>query len=127
MKLSFPVEEDQGLDSEIYSNFGDAPGFILFDTETEDFKYIDNADLNHTPNNCNPLNAFGGEEVDAVILNGIGPVPLKKLQAAGIQGIRAGIGNVRENIELFKTGALICLTVNLSCGSKNVSCMCDCS
>lgn len=126
MKLAFPVEINNGLESEIYGNFGDAPGFMLFDTESGESKYIDNSDLNHTTNNCNPAAAFGGEKVDAVILSGIGPVPLKKLQAAGIQAIRAGIGDVRENIELFKSGSLICLTVNLSCSSKNVSCMCDC-
>ncbi|MGD9808021.1 MAG: NifB/NifX family molybdenum-iron cluster-binding protein [Deferribacterales bacterium] len=126
MLISFPVEVNEGLDSEIYGNFGDAPGFVLYDTETKEHRYIDNTDLNHTPNNCNPAKAFGEEKVEVVILNGIGPAPLKKLQAAGIQAVRAGIGNVGENIELFKSGSLICLTVNLSCGQKNMSCMCDC-
>jgi len=126
MLLAFPVEDYQGMESEIYGNFGDAPGFALYDIESKELKYIDNTDLNHTPNNCNPAKAFGDEKVDAVILNGIGPAPLKKLQAAGVQAIRAGIGNVGENIELFRSGSLICLTVNLSCGKKNVSCMCDC-
>jgi len=126
MKLAFPVEINDGLESELYGNFGDAPGFILYDTETKEHRHIDNADLGHAPNNCNPAKAFGDDKVDAVILSGIGPAPLRKLQAAGIQVINAGIGNVGENIELFNAGSLICLTVNLSCGAKNTSCMCDC-
>lgn len=126
MKLAFPVEEYKELESEIYGNFGDAPGFVIYETETEEYRYIENADLNHTPNNCSPEKAFGDEKVEVIILSGIGPAPLKKLQTAGLQVIRAGIGDVRENIELFKSGSLICLTVNLSCSSKNVTCMCDC-
>jgi predicted Fe-Mo cluster-binding NifX family protein len=126
MKLGFPVEENDGMESEIYGNFGDAPGFIIYDTDTSEFKYIENADLHHVANNCDPKRAFGSDPVDVVILNGIGPAPLKKLQSAGIQAVRAGIGNVQENVELYNSGSLICLTVSLSCKSKNVSCMCDC-
>jgi len=126
MKLAFPVETDKGLESEIYSNFGDANGFIVYDKSTDEAKYIENHDLNHTANNCNPVKAFGGEKIDAVILSGIGPAPLMKLQNEGIQVIRANIGNVRENIAFFNEGALICLTAKLSCGAKNVTCMCDC-
>lgn len=127
MNIAFPVEVEQGLESEIYGNFGDAPGFIIYDTETKEHKYIPNADLNHEPNNCSPVRAFGDEKVQIIILSGIGPAPLKKLQSAGIQVIRAGIGDVSENIALFNSGSLICLTVNLSCGAKNVTCMCDCN
>jgi len=127
MKLSFPVETDNGLKSEIYGNFGDAPGFIIYDTETKEAKYIDNADLNHEPNNCNASAAFGDEKVNGIILSGIGPAPMKKLQNAGIQVLRANIGTVEDNINFFHNGQLICLTANLSCSDKSFSCMCDCS
>lgn len=126
MKLAFPVEADNGLQSELYGNFGDTPGFVLYDTDSDESKYIENADLCHKPNSCNPAGSFGDEKVDAVIVSGIGPAPLKKLQAAGIQVISAGVGDVAENVALFRSGSLICLTANLSCSKKNVSCMCDC-
>lgn len=126
MRLSFPVTSDNSLDSELYGNFCDAPGYIIYDTETEEVKFIKNMCPVEEHEGCNAIDVFGGEKVDVIIINGISPDALKNLQNAGIQAIRAGIGNVKENIELFKSGSLICLTVNLTCGSKNVSCMCDC-
>jgi len=127
MKIAFPVEENNGIESEIYGNFGDAPGFIIYDREAEEVTHIDNSDIDHTPNNCNPAKAFGSVKVGVVVISGIGPAPLIKLQKAGIQVVRANLGNVRDNIKFFKDGSLICLTANLSCGDKSMSCMCDCS
>lgn len=126
MLLAFPVETDKGLESEIYGNFGDASGFILFDNKTKTHKYIENAHYCNKANECDPMQAFGEENVNVVILSGIGPEPLKRLQMAGVQAIRANIGTIGENIEYFNEGSLICLTAKLSCGDKSVSCMCDC-
>ncbi|PLX69254.1 MAG: hypothetical protein C0602_07515 [Denitrovibrio sp.] len=126
MLLAFPVETNNGLESEIYGNFGDATGFILFNNETEEHRYIENKHLCQKPNECDPMQAFGDEQVNVVILSGVGPEPLNKLQNAGIQVVRANIGNVYENVGFLRDGRLICLTNKLSCGDKSITCMCDC-
>jgi len=44
MKICFPVEENKGLESAVYGHFGSAPGFVTFDTETEEAGFINNRD-----------------------------------------------------------------------------------
>ena len=126
MILAFPVEEYNGLDSEIYGNFGDAAGFVIYDNDTKEYRFKENSHFCRRPNECEPMQAFGGEKVNVVILSGIGPEPLKKLQMSGVQVIRANLGTVSENIAFFNDGSLICLTNRLTCGDKSVNCMCDC-
>ena len=33
MKICFPVEKDEGIESQVYNHFGSAPVFIMVDTE----------------------------------------------------------------------------------------------
>lgn len=72
MLLAFPVETDKGLESEIYGNFGDASGFVLFDNKTKEHRYIKNSHYCGKPNECEPMQAFGQEQVNVVIISGIG-------------------------------------------------------
>ncbi len=44
MKLCFPIQHDQTLDSEVFGHFGSAPAFMLVDTNTAAVEIIDNAD-----------------------------------------------------------------------------------
>ncbi|RME41495.1 MAG: diguanylate cyclase, partial [Deltaproteobacteria bacterium] len=36
MKVCFPVNNDQGLESEVYGHFGSAPAFVVVDTESHE-------------------------------------------------------------------------------------------
>ena len=47
MKLCFPIESEDGLNSRIYSHFGSAPNFIIYDTETDTTNTINNQNLGH--------------------------------------------------------------------------------
>ncbi len=38
MKICFPVNSENGLDSIVFNHFGSAPFFIIFDTELKSFK-----------------------------------------------------------------------------------------
>lgn len=78
MKLSFPVREDKELDSELHNDFCDAKGYLIFDTETEEYKYINNMCPSAEHDNCKAVQVFGGgEKVDVVIINGISLMHLK--------------------------------------------------
>ncbi|MGB4599341.1 MAG: NifB/NifX family molybdenum-iron cluster-binding protein [Trichlorobacter sp.] len=116
MKICFPVAAEQGLESTVYDHFGSARQFVVVDSETGQLTAIDNRDLGHQHGACNPVGALGGHGVDVIVVGGIGAGAMAKLQQAGIQVFRAQAATVRENLDLFKSGAF---NTNLapSCGA----------
>jgi predicted Fe-Mo cluster-binding NifX family protein len=106
MKIAFPSLSNMGLLSAVHGHFGSAPFFIVVDADGDDVAVLDNHDLNHAHDKCQPLAALGGQTVDAVAVGGIGGGALKKLTAAGITIYRAVEGTVAENLELVKSGKL---------------------
>ena len=106
MKLCFPIQHDQTLDSEVFGHFGSAPAFLLVDTNTAAVEIIDNADQHHAHGTCSPFRALGGRNIDCVIVSGIGGGALSKLSQAGISVFRAEARTVRENVDLFAAGQL---------------------
>ena len=106
MKLCFPVEEARSLDSRVCEHFGSAPAFIVFNTETKEEKTVLNNDAHHSHGMCSPLKALAGQQVDAIILSGIGRGALMRLTEAGIKVYKAFEGTVSENLKLFELGRL---------------------
>jgi len=101
MKVCFPTEDLQGLDSTVYGHFGSAPGFVIVDTETTEVDQIPNGDQHHAHGMCQPLLAIGGRKVDGIVVGGIGMGALMKLQAQGVRVYRALQGTVRDNLEMI--------------------------
>jgi len=106
MKICFPTETLQGMNSRVYGHFGSAPGFVIVDTAGGSVEEISNGDQHHAHGMCQPLKALGGHPVDAIVVGGIGMGALMKLQADGIVVFRAVEGTVRENVELHYKGSL---------------------
>ncbi len=106
MKVCFPTENLQGMESTLYGHFGSAPGFVIVDMDTAQLDEIRNADQHHVHGMCQPLLALGGREVDGVVVGGIGMGALMKLQAQGIRVYRGLQGTVRENLDMIRTGKL---------------------
>jgi predicted Fe-Mo cluster-binding NifX family protein len=106
MKICFPSENLQGMESKVYGHFGSAPGFVVVNTRDMSLEEIHNGDLHHAHGMCQPLKALGGKQVDAVVVAGIGMGALMRLQAQGITVYRAAEGTVRENVDLIQAGKL---------------------
>ncbi len=87
MKICFPVSQNKGLDSPVYNHFGSAPMFLLVDAEQRSVAEEVNRDVNHQHGACRPLRALGGQEVDAIVVGGIGAGALSGLNQAGLQGL----------------------------------------
>lgn len=115
MKVCIPIEENKGLDSIAYNHFGTAPFFLIYDLENEEMKVIQNGDLNHSHGMCQPLKALGGENVDAILVGGIGAGALMKLNNQGIKAYKVTSETVLKNIELLKNNKLGEFSVNNSC------------
>jgi predicted Fe-Mo cluster-binding NifX family protein len=122
MKLCFAVENDKGIESTVYGHFGSAPAFVIVDTEKENATSVANTDMQHTHGACNPFKAIGGQQVDAVVVGGIGAGALMKLNAEGIKVYRSAEQTVKANLELFKTGRLPELNVQHTCGGHQEGC-----
>ncbi len=106
MKVCFPTETLQGMDSRVYGHFGSAPGFVIVDTGKMSVEEINNNDMHHIHGMCQPLKALGGLKVDAVVVAGIGMGALMKLQAQGIKVYRGAQGTVRQNIDFIQNNEL---------------------
>ncbi len=106
MKICFPAENLQGLDSEVYGHFGSAPGFVIVDTLSMGVEEINNGDLDHAHGMCQPLKALGNHQVDAVAVSGIGMGALVGLQSRGMKVYRAVQGTVRRNLDMIQSQEL---------------------
>lgn len=96
------------LDSNIDLRFGRAYGFIIFDLETEEFKFV---------NNIQNLEASQGagiqaaqtvvnQEADALITGHCGPKAFKVLSAADMKIYVGAEGTIKEVIQKFKNNEL---------------------
>jgi predicted Fe-Mo cluster-binding NifX family protein len=115
MKICFPTETLQGMNSAVYGHFGSAPGFVIVDMQNMSVEEIQNGDQHHAHGMCQPLKALGGKAVDAVVVAGIGMGALMKLQSQGIQVYRAAQGTVGQNIGLIQERKLPQFEAKFTC------------
>lgn len=115
MKVCVPVKENQGLESIPYNHFGSAPIFLIYNLENGELKEINNNDLHHQHGMCQPLKALSGEQVDVILVAGIGAGALMKLQSQGIKVYKVGNGSISDNIQLLKENQLMEFSTQNSC------------
>src|SRR5450759_2366039 len=106
MRVCFPVQQDDGIESKVYNHFGSASLFVVVDTETNVAGIIKNKDQHHVHGACNPIQAFDNQKIDAVVVGGIGAGALGKLNQSGIKVYRAQSQTIKENIALFASQSL---------------------
>ena len=95
-------------ESPVDPHFGRAKGFIVVDTETGEFQFVDNEQ------NLNALQGAGIQAarnvancgVECVISGHCGPKAFRTLSSAGIKVVLGVQGTVAEAIERFKNGEL---------------------
>jgi len=122
MKIGFAIENNEGIESKIYGHFGSAPLFAIVDTETEDILTVNNRDRYHLHGACNPIMAFDGKSVDAMIVGGIGAGALTKLNALGIRVYGALAPTIKENLSLLTDNKIQELSVDNSCRAHQGGC-----
>ena len=106
MKVCFPVQKKEGMDSKVVGHFGSAPAFIIVDTESTAEAAVINKDRNHAHGMCNPVKALDNQQVDAIVVGGIGGGALRKLQGLGIKVFKSQASTVRENLDLIMKNKL---------------------
>ena len=117
MKICFPVEQNEGLESQVYGHFGSAPMFVVVDTDNRNVQEVLNRDLGHAHGACQPMKALGGSQVDAIVVGGIGGGALQGLQRVGLMVFRAQKARISDNLDLFDQGQLKELTLDQTCAA----------
>ncbi len=116
MNLCFPISKDEGLESRVFGHFGSAPGFIVCNSETLEYKIINSPHEEHQHGQCNPVGRLAGHDIDVLFVGGIGGGALMKLNAAGIRVCHAADATIGENVEYFKQNRLPEFSMNNTCG-----------
>jgi predicted Fe-Mo cluster-binding NifX family protein len=122
MKVGFAVRLDEGLESTVYGHFGSAPAFIIVDTDFKQIQAVDNTDKHHVHGACNPVTALSGNNIDAIVVGGIGPGAIAKLNGMGIRVYMAEAATVKENMALLGENKLREVSMNDACREHGNSC-----
>lgn len=99
MKLCVPVQDNNGLDSQVSLHFGSAPFFLILDSETTQFETVKNNNEHHAHGMCHPVEAPNGASVDAVVVGGIGRRAIEGLNSAGITVYLGTEGSVQHILD----------------------------
>ncbi len=96
------------LDSPVDPRFGRSAGFLLFDTETGEYRVVDNSRNLNTEQGAGiqaaeVVSRLGGE---CLLTGHCGPKAFRALQVDGIRVYTGVAGTVRSAIEAFRTGLL---------------------
>ena len=119
MKICFPVQKNDGLDSAVYNHFGSAPIFVVVDTDTNSIASISNGDQHHSHGACNPMKALDNQKVDAIVVGCIGAGALTRLNQMGIRVHRSQAETIGANMALLSTQSLPELTLQGCCGGHS--------
>lgn len=116
MNICIPVDADRGVASPVCAHFGSAPFFLVVDPEHGTCRAIPNRNLHHAHGTCQPLMALQGEDLDAIVVGGIGAGALNKLLAAGLEVYEAQHPTVELTLAAFKAGRLRAMRPEAACG-----------
>ena len=106
MIVCIPVNEDKGLQSTVCGHMGSAPMYLVVDSENEGCRVISNAHRHHEHGTCAPLAALEGENIDLMVVAGIGQGAMNKLAAAGIRVCMTQGPTVSEVMNALRAGTL---------------------
>jgi predicted Fe-Mo cluster-binding NifX family protein len=106
MKVCMPINEDRGLQSPLCAHFGSAPLFMIVDTDGHGCRTVQNLNQHHGQGMCMPLASLRGENIDGMVVGGIGEGALSKLQAAGIRVYLSNVPTVEATLSALEAGSL---------------------
>ncbi|WKV09633.1 NifB/NifX family molybdenum-iron cluster-binding protein [Thermoanaerobacterium sp. CMT5567-10] len=106
MKIAISSEGDN-LSSNVDSRFGRARYFVVVDTESMNYKAIDNTAASSAGGaGTKAAQLLLDEGVDSIISSNVGPNALEVFQAAGITVYKSINDTIEKNVKEFKKGTL---------------------
>ena len=119
MKACLPIAHDLGLESRVHPHFGTAPMFLIVDTDTKATHAVENPKRDHEHGRCLPLDLLVHEQVDVVVVGGIGAGALGRLSAARIAAYHGAHGTAGEVLDAVVRGELLAVLPEDTCGGRS--------
>lgn len=98
MKLCFPVQENNGLQSQVSRHFGSAPLLLVVDTESREISELKRSAHAEQPGSARLAQLLAGEPIDAMVVSSIGPGAISRLQAAGLKVYQTAGATISDNL-----------------------------
>lgn len=96
-----------GKDSQLEPRFGRAAGFVIYDSDTTEYRFVDNSVNSQLSQGAGIQTAqlLADQGVSVVISGRFGPKAAPALESGGIRMIESGGGTVQELVENYVSGA----------------------
>lgn len=104
MKVAIPIDEMQGLGSQVVDHFGRAKSFLICETDMGTFDYLSNPEAEGKTEA--PPDFLKRHQVEAVIVFGLGSAAVEKFKNHNITVYKAISKDVKENLEKLESGSL---------------------
>jgi len=107
LKIAFTTS-GENLDAPLESRFGRAPKFLIFDSESNNFKLLDNAQNLIAAQGAGVQAAanLARAQVDIIVTGHCGPKAFQVLKAAGIKIYTTDVPTVTAAMEAYRSGGL---------------------
>ena len=115
MNLCIPVENDNGLSSNVCAHFGSTPAFMIVDSDTKSCRFLPNGNDHHAHGMCTPVDLLQSESVDSMIVAGIGMGALNRLAQLNIKVFVSDFRTVGEAVDAFSAGSLRPMEPGMTC------------
>jgi len=93
------------LESNVDPRFGRCANYIIYDTESDDYKHVENKSSQASGGaGIQAAQMISDMDVGSVITGNIGPNAFRVLSAASIKIYSGATGSVKDAIEKFKKG-----------------------
>lgn len=115
MKLCFPVEKNEGLQSKIAGHFGSAPLLLVVDTESQEISELERSAEARQPGRARLAQLLEGQSLDALVLTSLGKGAFNRLQSAGVKVYRAGGATISDNLLCLADQRLTEMTAEQLC------------
>jgi predicted Fe-Mo cluster-binding NifX family protein len=105
MKIAVSAQEPD-LNSRVDPRFGRAAYFIVFDTTTDTFEVLRNAENAAAMQGAGIQTAqfVARQSVDVIVSGNMGPKAFEAMRASGVQIVAWDKGTVAEAVELVRSG-----------------------
>ena len=113
-KYAIPIDNIQGLNSQVAQHFGRATGYVLVYDNKELIITIKN-ESEHMGGFGKPPDVLINNKIDFLLCSGLGPRAIKRFEDVGIEVYVGASGTVSNTIDLFHEGLLQMATDENAC------------
>jgi len=103
-RIAIPVQKDAGLNSTVSAHFGKSRGFIVVDSNGENYHYLDTQSARQ-PHECAPIRALVQQGSRVLLCHSMGRGALSRSHEAGLRIHQTNSGRtITDTLENFRAG-----------------------